>query len=221
MVTDDAKRQLVNACHRLAAEGLLIGTAGNVSVREGDRVAVTPTGAVLGDLTEDQVVEVDLAGNQVGGGLVPTSEVYLHLALYEKYDVAAVVHTHAPVSTAASISLSEIPVIHYQQLLLGGAIRVARYATFGTPALAAKVVAALENRTAALMANHGAVAIGPTLDKAVENSLLLEWLCTVYRDAVVMGRPDTLTRKQQEDVVAAAIARNYGTVQQSPEEGSA
>lgn len=221
MVTDDAKRQLVNACHRLAAEGLLIGTAGNVSVREGDRVAVTPTGAVLGDLTEDQVVEVDLAGNQVGGGLVPTSEVYLHLALYEKYDVAAVVHTHAPVSTAASISLSEIPVIHYQQLLLGGAIRVARYATFGTPALAAKVVAALENRTAALMANHGAVAIGPTLDKAVENSLLLEWLCTVYRDAVVMGRPDTLTRKQQEDVVAAAIARNYGTVQQAPEEGSA
>ncbi len=221
MVTDDAKRQLVNACHRLAAEGLLIGTAGNVSMREGDRVAVTPTGAVLGDLTEEQVVEVDLAGNQVGGGLVPTSEVYLHLALYEKYDVAAVVHTHAPVSTAASISLSEIPVIHYQQLLLGGAIRVARYATFGTPELAARVVAALENRTAALMANHGAVAIGPTLDKAVENSLLLEWLCTVYRDAVVMGRPDTLTRKQQEDVVAAAIARNYGTVQQAPEEGSA
>jgi len=217
VVTDDAKQQLVKACHRLAGEGLLIGTAGNVSVREGDRVAVTPTGAVLGELTAGQVVEVDLAGNQVGGGLVPTSEVYLHLALYEKYDVAAVVHTHAPVSTAASISVSEIPVIHYQQLLLGGAIRVARYATFGTPELATRVVAALENRTAALMANHGAVAIGPTLDKAVENSLLLEWLCTVYRDAVVMGRPATLTRKQQEDVVAAAIARNYGAIQAAEE----
>ena len=217
MLTDDAKQQLVRACHRLAAEGLLIGTAGNVSLREGDRVAVTPTGAVLGELTADQVVEVDLAGQQVGGRLVPTSEVYLHLALYERYDVAAVVHTHAPVSTAASISVSEIPVIHYQQLLLGGAVRVARYATFGTPELAAMVVAALENRTAALMANHGAIAIGATLDKAVESSLLLEWLCTVYRDAVAMGRPATLTRKQQEDVVAAAIARNYGTVQVAEE----
>ena len=218
MLTDDARRQLVLACHRLAAEGLLIGTAGNVSVRSGDRVAVTATGAVLGEITDDQLVEVDLDGNQVGGRLVPTSEVYLHLSVYRNYDVAAVVHTHAPVSTAASISVSEIPVIHYQQLLLGGAIRVAPYATFGTPELAARVVAALEHRAAALMANHGAVAIGPTLDKAVENALLLEWLCTVYRDAVVMGRPATLTRKQQEDVVAAAIARSYGSVQQAEED---
>jgi L-fuculose-phosphate aldolase len=221
VLTSDAKRQLVIACHRLAAEGLLIGTAGNVSVRTGDRVVVTATGAVLGELTEDHLVEVDLDGNQVGGALVPTSEVYLHLSVYEQHDVAAVVHTHAPVSTAASISLSEIPVIHYQQLLLGGAIRVAPYATFGTPELAARVVAALEHRAAALMANHGAVAIGPTLDKAVENALLLEWLCTVYRDAVVMGRPTTLSRKQQEDVVAAAIARSYGVVRPAPEEGPA
>lgn len=213
MTTHDAKQQVVDACHRLAAEGLLIGTAGNVSIRQGDRVAVTATGAVLGELTPDQVVEVDLAGNLVGGDLQPTSEVYLHLSVYEKYDVGAVVHTHAPVSTAASISLGEIPVVHYQQLLLGGVVRVAPYATFGTPELAARVVAALENRAAALMANHGAVAIGATLAKAVDNALLLEWLCGVYRDALAMGRPATLSRKQQEDVVAAAIARNYGTVQ--------
>lgn len=204
-------------CHRLAAEGLLIGTAGNVSVRVGDRVAVTATGAVLGELTGEQVVEVDLEGSLVGGTLQPTSEVYLHLAIYQQYDVAAIVHTHAPVSTAASVAVGEIPVIHYQQLLLGGAIRVAPYATFGTPELATRVVAALEARAAALMANHGAISIGPTLDKAVDNALLLEWLCTVYRDAVVMGKPATLTRKQQEDVIAAAIARNYGTVQKAEE----
>lgn len=204
-------------CHRLAAEGLLIGTAGNVSVRVGDRVAVTATGAVLGELTGEQVVEVDLEGSLVGGTLQPTSEVYLHLAIYQQYDVGAIVHTHAPVSTAASVAVGEIPVIHYQQLLLGGAIRVAPYATFGTPELATRVVAALEARAAALMANHGAISIGPTLDKAVDNALLLEWLCTVYRDAVVMGKPATLTRKQQEDVIAAAIARNYGTVQKAEE----
>ncbi|WP_183096438.1 class II aldolase/adducin family protein, partial [Nocardioides stalactiti] len=185
------------------------------SIRVGDRVAVTATGAVLGDLTTDQVVVVDLDGRQVEGDLVPTSEVYLHLSTYLAYDVAAVVHTHAPVSTAASISLSEIPVVHYQQLLLGGVVRVAPYATFGTPELAARVVAALESRAAALMANHGSIAIGPTLDKAVENALLLEWLCAVYRDALALGKPATLSRKQQEDVVAAAIARSYGTAQKS------
>ncbi|KAA1420897.1 class II aldolase/adducin family protein [Nocardioides humilatus] len=217
MITDDAKQQVVDACHRLAAEGLLIGTAGNVSIRVGDRVAVTATGAVLGELTLDQVVEVDLAGTQVAGDLTPTSEVYLHLSVYEKYDVSAIVHTHAPVSTAASISLAEIPVVHYQQLLLGGVIRVAPYATFGTSELAERVVAALEGRAAALMANHGAVAIGATLTKAVDNALLLEWLCGVYRDALSMGPPATLTHQQQEDVIAAAIARNYGTVQKSGE----
>ena len=68
------------------------------------------------------------------------------------------------------------------------------------------------------MANHGSVALGPTPDEALEHALLLEWLCTVYRDAVVMGRPATLTRKQQEDVVAAAIARSYGSVQQAEED---
>ena len=218
MATDEAKQQLVAACHRLDAEGQLIGTAGNDCIRVGDRVLVTATGAVLGDLTPDQVVEVDLEGALVAGTLQPTSEVYLHLSVYQAYDVAAVVHTHAPVSTAASISLSEIPVVHYQQLLLGGAVRVAPYATFGTPELATRVVAALEGRAAALMANHGSVAVGATLDKAVENALLLEWLCAVYRDAQAMGRPATLSRKQQEDVVAAAIARSYGTVQPAEED---
>jgi L-fuculose-phosphate aldolase len=217
VLTDDKRTEVVAACHRLAAEGLLIGTAGNVSVRTGDTVLVTATGAVLGELTSDQVAEVGLDGNQVGGSLVPTSEVHLHLSIYEKYDVAAVVHTHAPVSTAASTSVGSIPVVHYQQLLLGGEIRVAPYATFGTADLATGVVAALEDRSAALMANHGSVAVGATLDKAVENALLLEWLCAVYRDALVMGKPATLTSEQQQDVVAQAIARSYGSVRKTEE----
>ena len=218
MVTDDAKQQVVAACHRLAAEGLLVGTAGNVSIRVDDRVAVTATGAVLGELTLDQVVEVDLEGRLVAGELLPTSEVQLHLDVYARHDVGAIVHTHAPVSTAASIALTEIPVVHYQQLLLGGEVRVAPYATFGTPELAAHVTAALEGRSAALMANHGSVATGATLAKAVDNALLVEWLCTVYRDALAMGQPATLSRQQQDDVIAAAIARNYGQVQKTGEQ---
>lgn len=192
----------MDACHRLAADGLLIGTAGNVSLRDGDRVWVTASGAVLADLTEDDVVE---ATDERA-----TSEVALHLGIHQAYDAGAVVHTHAPVSTAASLVLDELPCLHYQQLLLGGAIRVAPYATFGSPELADHVRAALEGRSAALMANHGSVALGATLDKAVENALLLEWLCTLHRDALAFGTPRTLTAQQQEDVVLAAIARSYG-----------
>jgi len=193
---------VVDACHRLAAEGLLIGTAGNMSVRDGDRILVTASGAVLGDLTEDDVV--DATDGRA------TSEVELHLAIYDAYDAGAVVHTHAPVSTAASTVLDELPCIHYQQLLLGGEIRVAPYATFGTPELATSVKVALDGRAAALMANHGSVTRGARLDEAVENALLLEWLCTVFRDARQLGEPRTLGKEQQEDVILAAIARNYG-----------
>lgn len=196
---------IVDACHRLAAEGLLIGTAGNVSVRDGDRVWVTVSGAVLADLSADDVV---LATDERA-----TSEADLHLGIYAEYGArgaGAVVHTHAPVSTAASTVLTELPCLHYQQLLLGGTIRVAPYATFGTPELAAHVRTALEGRSAALMANHGSVALGASLDKAVEHALLLEWLCTVHRDALAFGTPRALTPQEQEDVVLAAIARNYG-----------
>jgi len=193
---------VVAACHRLAAEGLLIGTSGNVSAREGDQVWVTASGAVLGSITEADVVSYDDPR--------ATSEVGLHLGIYESYDVGAVVHTHAPVSTAASTVLDELPVIHYQQLLLGGSVRVAPYATFGSADLATAVRESLDGRSAALMANHGSVAHGTTLDKAVENALLLEWLCTVYRDALLFGAPRTLTEQQQHDVVAQAIALNYG-----------
>jgi L-fuculose-phosphate aldolase len=193
---------IVEACHRLAAAGLLIGTAGNVSARDGETLWVTASGAVLADLSEDDVVEATDPR--------ATSEVALHAGIHEAYDAGAVVHTHAPVSTAASTVLAELPVIHYQQLLLGGAIRVAPYATFGTPELADHVRAALEGRSAALMANHGSVALGATLEQAVENALLLEWLCAVHRDALSFGTPRSLTDQQQEDVVLAAIARSYG-----------
>ena len=175
---------------------------------------MTATGAVLAEITPAEVVEVDLSGAQVGGGVLPTSEVDLHVAIHDAYDVGAIVHTHAPVSTAAATVLDGLPVIHYQQLLLGGPIRVAPYATFGTPELAEHVRVALEGRTAALMANHGSVAVGATLDKAVENALLLEWLCGVYRDALQFGRPRTLDQHAQDDVIRAAIARSYGSVQE-------
>jgi L-fuculose-phosphate aldolase len=202
---------VATAARRLAAEGLLVGTAGNVSARDGDRVVVTATGVVLGDCTPEQVSVVSTAGDVVEGDLQPTSELGLHLDVYAATDAAAVVHTHAPFSTAVACALDELPVIHYQHLLLGGTIRVAPYATFGTPELATSVRDALLDRQAALMANHGSVAIGGSLDKAVENALLLEWLATLHHRASALGTPKLLTDDEQANVISAALKSRYGT----------
>ncbi|GAA2476861.1 class II aldolase/adducin family protein [Streptomyces longisporus] len=207
---------VADACRRLGAEGLLIGTAGNVSVRVEEQVAITATGAVLAELTADQVTVVDLDGKIVAGTLEPTSELDLHLGVYRRHGTGAVVHTHAPMATALSLVLDELPCIHYQLLALGGTVRVAPYATFGTPELAESVLAALEGRSAALMANHGALTHAPSLDKAVEHALLLEWACGVYQRAAVLGPPRVLDEQQQLAVIEAAIARNYGTTHPVP-----
>ncbi|MGZ4455898.1 MAG: class II aldolase/adducin family protein [Nocardioides sp.] len=204
------------AARRLADEGLLVGTAGNVSARVGDLVAVTGTGVVLGECTPADVTVVTLAGDVVEGALVPTSELDLHLGVYAATGAGAVVHTHAPYSTAVACVLDELPVLHYQQLLLGGPVRVAPYTTFGTPELATSVREALADRQVALMANHGSVAIGATLAKAVEHALLLEWLAALHHRASTLGTPRPLTPAEQDAVVLQALARQYGTTQENP-----
>jgi L-fuculose-phosphate aldolase len=210
---DDVREAVAYAARRLAAEGLLIGTAGNVSARVPgtDLLAVTATGAVLADCTAEHVSVVDPAGAVVEGGLAPTSELELHRAVYASADAGAVVHTHAPYATAVACVVDALPVLHYQQLLLGGELRVAPYATFGTPELAAHVAEALAGRSAALMANHGAVNHAATLHAAVEGALLLEWCARLFVNASRLGEPRPLTGEQQLAVVEAAIARSYGT----------
>jgi len=208
------REHVAAAARRLAHEGLLIGTAGNVSARQEDLVAVTASGVALAGCRPEDVTVVSLDGGVVEGELRPTSELSLHLGLYAGSGpdtVAAVVHTHAPYSTAAACVLDELPVLHYQQLLLGGPVRVAPYATFGTPELAAAVREALDGRQAALMGNHGSVAIGASLDAAVEHALLLEWLATLHHRASALGTPRVLTEDERDDVVRAALSSGYGT----------
>lgn len=213
-MSEDLRARVAVASRGLADAGLLVGTAGNVSARAGDLVAVTGTGVVLGACTPEDVTVVSMAGRVVEGRLSPTSELGLHLGIYAEGAAAAVVHTHAPYSTALACVLDELPVIHYQQLLLGGSIRVAPYATFGTPELAGLVRDALADRQAVLMASHGSVAVGATLDKAVENALLLEWLATLYHRASALGSPRVLTNDEQTAVITAALQRSYGSTQQ-------
>jgi len=218
-VSLEATRAAVaQAARRLAAEGLLIGTAGNVSARvpDSDLVAVTATGVVLAECDADAVTIVDLAGAHHAGELAPTSELDLHLAVYAATGTGAVVHTHSPFATAVACVLDRLPVLHYQQLLLGGELRVAPYATFGSAELAASVTASLKDRQAALMANHGAVALGGTLAKAVDNALLLEWLCGVQQRAASLGTPRELDDEQQAAVIMQALSLNYGSTKAHP-----
>lgn len=206
---EEATRAAVaRAARRLAEEGLVVGTAGNVSARVPgtDLVAVTGTGVVLADCTAADVVCVAPGESPAEA----TSELELHRMVYAASGAAAVVHTHAPAATAVACVLDELPVIHYQQLLLGGAIRVAPYATFGTSELASHVTRAIEGRSAALMANHGAVNHAGSLAAAVGGALLLEWCARLYLDAARLGTPRTLDEEQQRAVVEAAVARGYG-----------
>jgi L-fuculose-phosphate aldolase len=184
---DAEKEAVAAAARRLAAEGLVLGTAGNVSVRRDDLVAVTPTGAILSDARAVDVAIVDLEGRQVEGAVAPTSELPLHLGAYARYGVGAVVHTHAPMATALSCVLDELPAVHYQMAALGGSVRVASYATAGTQALANMTLDAMADRAAVLMSNHGTLCVGADLPAAVDNSLLLEWAATMYWRASQLG----------------------------------
>jgi L-fuculose-phosphate aldolase len=210
LVLKAQRSRVADAARRLAARGLVIGTSGNVSARSEELVAITPTGASLEDLDLEQIAVVDLDGRQLAGELTPSSELELHLGVYRRYGAGAVVHTHAPLATALSCVLDELPVIHYHMLLFGGPVRVAPYATFGSSKLAEVTLDALADRNAALMANHGAIAYAGDLDSAVEQSLLLEWACTVYWRAAAIGTPRVLDEQQRLAVVQAAVERGYG-----------
>jgi L-fuculose-phosphate aldolase len=203
--------EVAAAARRLAADGLVRGTSGNVSAREGERIAITPTGAALAELRPEQVTVVDLDGHVVEGDLAPTSEADLHLGVYRRYGAGAVVHTHAPVATALSCVLEgELPCVHYEMLALGGSVRIAPYETFGTPELAESVLDALDGRSAALMANHGVVTLGADLDAALEATRLLEWAATIYWRAAAVGEPRVLDAEQQQAVIESVVRRSYG-----------
>src|SRR5215469_4991566 len=166
MLLTAAREAIVTTCQELSRTGLVVGTAGNVSVRAGDLdlVAVTPSGVRCSELTSQLVGVHRLDGTAVDAPLAPTSELPLHLAIYAaRPEVGAIVHTHSPAATALSTLVDEVPAVHYYVAMFGGPVVVAPYATYGTEALAGHAVDALRGRTACLLGNHGAVTVGPDL----------------------------------------------------------
>jgi L-fuculose-phosphate aldolase len=208
----EEREAVAGASRHLAEEGLVIGTAGNISARKGDLVAVTPTGADLGTVTAEMVTVIQMDGEIVDGDLAPTSEVPLHTGIYAATNALAITHAHAMASTALSCTHDELPPLHYSCLGLGGAPRTAAYATFGSQELADNVIEALKGRNAAMMQNHGSVAYGSTMDQAVERLELLEWLAELYWRSASLGTPRVLTDKDFENIITSAMERGYGAL---------
>jgi L-fuculose-phosphate aldolase len=198
---------------RMTADRLVVGTSGNLSIRSGDLIAVTPTGHAYDTLTPELVCVHRLDGSAVEGELAPTSELPIHQLVYGHSDAAAVVHTHSTAATVVSTVVEELPTIHYILAVMGGPIRVAPYATFGSQELAANVLAAIEGRSGVLLANHGAVTYGPTIQVAYDRALYLEWVAEVWLRAHALApafTPRILDQAQMAEVYAR-IQGSYAT----------
>jgi L-fuculose-phosphate aldolase len=209
-----ARAQLVSYSARLLDDGLAVGSAGNMSVRIGDRVAITPSGISYAEMRPEDICLVGMDGAELQSSETPSSETPMHLAIYAatkaEAEVGAVVHTHSPEVIALSAGRDELPAIHYAITGLGGPVRVAPYVRFGSAGLAASAVAALDGRSAVILRNHGAVCHGRDLAQAYDRALLLEWLARTYRLALSYGEPAILSAAELDEVTAESRRRRYG-----------
>jgi L-fuculose-phosphate aldolase len=214
-VTEDLaaiRLEIVRVARMLRERGLAIGTSGNVGARLDDgRIAITPSTMDYEEMTPDDVVVVSADGSPSEGRHSPSSELPLHLAVFAaRPDVRAIVHTHSPFATAFGAARREIPAIHYVLALLVApgrdSIRVAPYATFGTDELARNVAATLGADNAALIANHGAIAVAGSLASAFGRAERVEELAMLALRAELIGGA-TLLDAAELDRVRDQMAR--------------
>jgi L-fuculose-phosphate aldolase len=200
----DARAMLVETARWLDGAGLNHNSSGNLAVRVGADVLVTPSGIPAEALTVDDPVLLDEDGTPIGRQRrVPTSEWRLHVELLRRRpDIGAVVHTHSPEATAAATLGRPVPAVHYVVARFGAAeLPCAPYATYGSDELARHVAVTLgAHGTACLMANHGAVAAAADLGAAAALALDVEWFCGVHRRARHLGEPVVLAPEEIERV---------------------
>lgn len=215
----ELRQAIVAACREMNASGLNHGTSGNISARLGARLLITPSGVPYDDLAPEMIAAMPLEGDHGAweGPLKPSSEWRFHLDLMRaRPELGAIVHAHAPHATALAIARRPIPPVHYMIAAFGGAdIRCAAYATFGTEALSRAVLAAMQGRNGCLMANHGMLAAGPTLARAMWLAVELEALARQYVTALTIGGPVLLS--DAEIAEAGRAFAGYGLREQPPE----
>lgn len=214
MLLEAEREEVADYCRLLVTEGLVKGTSGNISIRKGDLVAISPGSTDYEDMSAADVVVVDMDGNRVEGDRNPSSELFMHLGAYAEPGVNAVVHSHAHYAATLSTLIEELPAIHYMIATIGGPVPVVAYHTFGSDGLAEEVGEKLSGRKALILGNHGALTVGASLKEALKHSITLEWLCSVYYHAQVFGAPRILSAEELDDAKAQmrrfAYARTAG-----------
>jgi len=208
------RQSIVDACRQMTTLGINQGTSGNISVRWGDGLLITPSG-----LTYERMKAVDIVPMKLDGSyehrLKPSSEWRFHCDIMKaRADVGAIVHAHPIYATAFAICRKEIPAVHYMIAAAGGpTIRCGGYASYGTTELSEIAVAALEGRAACLLANHGMIVVGSDLDKAMWLAIEVETLCKQYAAALQIGKPHVLP----DDEIMRTVEkfRDYGPQQET------
>jgi L-fuculose-phosphate aldolase len=216
-----ARSRLLAAAVQLHASGLNSGTAGNLSLRVPGGLLITPSSLPYDRMGPADLVAIDLEGQPLpadpadrGGQRVPSSEWRLHADLLrQRPEIGAVVHCHSIHATALACHGRAIPPFHYMVVQAGGPdIRCAGYATFGSQELSDLAVAALEGRTACLLAHHGQVALGATVEQALALAIEVESLAQMYLAALQLGEPPLLTDAEMERVAGQMQLRHYGAL---------
>ena len=190
-MTQALRVEILAVCRELDRTGLNRGSSGNVSARDGDAMLITPSAVPPADLTPAMIARMPFDGEYGAwqGPLKPSTEWRFHLDLLRaRPDLGAVVHTHAPFSTILAVARKPIPAVHYMMAAFGGPeIRVAGYACYGTAELSAQVVAAMQGRAGCLMANHGMLTAGATLQRTLWLAQELEALAHQYFHVLQIG----------------------------------
>ena len=208
----DLRKAIIDQCRWMNASGLNQGTSGNISVRLGDHMLITPTAIPYDALTPDMIAAMPLAGayGSYEGPRKPSSEWRFHLDIMQaRPEAGAIVHTHATYCTVLAIARKGIPAAHYMVAVFGGSsVRCAGYARYGTKELSLLALEALADRSACLMANHGMIAFGGSLEQAMWRAVELETLAKQYYLSLAIGGP-VLLDEAQIAATAAGIA-GYG-----------
>ena len=213
-----AQDTLIRAAKAMNALGINQGTSGNVSVRDGAGLWLTPSGVPYGEMTADDVVFMEMDGSWSCNNAerCPTSEWRFHLDIMKaRPDVNAVVHTHPTSSTALACLRRPIPAFHYMVAIAGGkTIPLADYATFGSAELSANVLSAMGNLNACLLANHGMIACADDVDTALAIAVEVEALASQYLKALAVGNPVILDDEEMDRVLVKFNAGyGYGSVE--------
>ncbi|MBR5292422.1 MAG: class II aldolase/adducin family protein [Clostridia bacterium] len=210
------REQIVHYCRLMQSRGLTRGTGGNISIRQGDLIAISPSGVEYETMTPEDVPVVNMDGSVIYGSLAPSSELSMHIACYKRRpDIAAMVHTHSTFAATLACMEKPLPPIHYLIGYAGDHVPCIPYYPFGSEELAAAAADAM-TQNALLLGHHGLIAAGPNIERAFAAAEEVEFVAELYWRCQAMGGANSLTPEQMADI--RRRFDNYGQGKNTQEE---